>query len=425
MRWFDGLAVLCIAAVATFVAAQPFLVAMERPAFDGLLALRHQIYAQQVSRQSAQAVVIGLDRETALRPPFDRLPEALWTPQLAKVMTAMLDSGVAVIAQQQAFTTSADAAVPGYDADYLAVLGVAAESGQVVLGRRAPGPDRLSPFPGHLVPLGGYRHVRRAELQPDPDGVVRRVALYEERLASNGAAGLEPSLVLELAARVLGERPAMVAGQDVVLGGYAVPGSPSNAMILNPQGGDGAVPVYSLADLYACAEEGDQEFFRQHFEGKVVVIGNLEPASARHLTSARFLDVTDRDRRASRCRLSPMRSLDVLPVSSGTPDAVITALAVNNLLQSRAVNNLVAPFGIVIAGLLALAAAIAGLRIRFLLTMPACLAFFAGWIYLAAMVLAREAWLMPLAQPLAAVLVSFLLAWGYCFAHRRRRQGTA
>lgn len=420
MRWIDGLAALAITAAVTFVAAQPALVALEGPAFDTLLTVRHQLFAQQNRFGSSQAVVVGLDRETALRPPFDRLPEELWTPQLARVMTAVLDAGAVVVAQQEAFAASAEDVMAGYDADYLAVLERAGGAGQLVLGRMGPGPDRVSPFPAHVDQVGGYRNVRSAELPLDPDGVVRRARLYEELLPPSGAPRLEPTLALELAARLQGERPQLVNGEDVELGGYRVPGSASTTMLLNPEGGTGSVPVFSLADLFSCAEEGETAYFEKYFRGKVVIFGGLAAASDRHLTSARFLGVSDRDRSARRCNLPALRSLETLPAADGTADAVVTAIAVNNLAQGRAINSLEAPFGLVIAALLALAASLAGLRVRFWLVLPVSLLLMGGWVYLAAMMLARQAWLMPLTQPLLAVTLGILLAWAYRFALPRR-----
>ena len=146
----------------------------------------------------------------------------------------------------------------------------------------------------------------------------------------------------------------------------------------------------------------------------------MASASDRHQTSGRFLGVTDRDRSASRCRLSPVRSLEELPPAGGTADAVITAIAVNNLLQGRAINSLESPFGLIIAALLALAGSLAGLRIQFWLVMPASLVLAGGWVYVAAMMLARQAWLMPLVQPLAAIVLSLLLAWAYRVLRPRR-----
>ena len=156
MRWFDGLAAVAIAGMAAFLVAQPPLRALEGPAYDLLLRARQEIYSPLARAQSVSpVVVVALDRETALRPPFDRLPQELWTPQVAEVMGRLLDAGARFVAQQETLTTAAKGAVPGYDADYLAVLERAGEAGRIVLGRRAPAPDRLGPAPDYIAAAGG------------------------------------------------------------------------------------------------------------------------------------------------------------------------------------------------------------------------------------------------------------------------------
>ena len=61
-----------------------------------------------------------------------------------------------------------------------------------------------------------------------------------------------------------------------------------NTITLNFEGGANDIPTFSLADLRACAEKGDKEFFRQHFDGKVVLIGTLLDVEDRKITSKRF-----------------------------------------------------------------------------------------------------------------------------------------
>jgi hypothetical protein len=53
------------------------------------------------------------------------------------------------------------------------------------------------------------------------------------------------------------------------------------------------------------------------------------------------------------------------------------------------------------------------LRIAPHLVGAAAVVVLGGWGYLAVVMLARELWLMPLAQPALAVMVSFAAAWIY------------
>lgn len=421
MRWFDGLAVLAIAGLAAYLAIQPPLRALEGPAYDLILRARQEIYGESAARRRADApsspvVVVALDQDTGLRPPFDRLPQELWTPQIAAVMRQVLAAGALVIAQQQAFETSADTAVQGYDADYLAVLSEAAAAGRMVLGRRAPAPDRLGPAPAHAEAVGGDRNVRHIALYPDSDGVLRHAALYESSRDSTGSIGINPSLALELAARVIGERPHLLNGSDLLLGRHAIPGSEDNAMLLNFRGGAGGIPVFSLGDLHACAQEGDEAFFRKHFDDKVVIFGRTDAARWRRVTAARFLDVKSADRYAERCRLPLIQSLvagDHAGAAGTLPEALVSATAVRNLLLREGVRTLPTVACFFVALLLALAAGWAVLRSDPPIVGLAGVVVLAGWCYLTVVMLARETWLMPLAQPVAAVAFAFAATWIY------------
>ncbi len=423
MRWIDGLAALVIACLAAYLAVQPPPRELEGGAYDLLLRARQEIYGQSAHPSppgGSPVVVVALDRETALRPPFDRLPQELWTPQIADVMDRVLTGGALVVAQHETFATSGEDLREGYDAGYLAVLARAGAEGRVVLGRRAPAPERLGPLPDYVEAVGGDRNLRHIALHADGDGVLRRAALYESSRDSTGTVSLNPSLALELAARVVGERPHLLNGDSLMLGRYAVPGSDDNAMLLNFQGGDGGIPMFSLGDLYACDKEGDETFFRKHFDNRVVLFGRSDAPRVRRVTAARFLDVHNADRAAARCRLPVMQSLVGVDDGATTPEVVVTAMAVRNLLQRDAVKTLPLYAAALVSGLLAMAAAFAVLRVPAVLVIPAIPVFLAAWAYLSVVMLAQENWLMPLAQPFAAIAIAIAAAWGYHGAKRLR-----
>lgn len=423
MRWFDGFVALVIAGLTAYLVAQPPLRGLEGMAYDLLLRARHEVYGQESPPQPSPVVVVALDQETALRPPFDRLPQELWTPQIAAVMQRTLDAGALVIGQQQAFAGSANGVVDGYDADYLALLNSAGADGRMVLGRRAPAADRPGPAPEHVEAVGGSRNLRRIGLHPDTDGVLRHAALFESSGDDTGTVSLHPSLAMELAARVIGERPHLLNGSTLVLGRYAVPGSDKNAMLMNFQGGGGGIPVFSLGDLYACSQDGGEAFFRKHFDDKVVLFGRTDAPSARGVAAARFLNMHNADRYAERCHLPVMQSLVGLDSTYTTPEVVVTATAVRNLLQRDAVKTLPGYAAVLASGLLALATALAVLRISPALVVPGVLLLLFGWSYLAVVMLARETWLMPLAQPATAIIIACACTSAYRALRRLGPQG--
>src|SRR4029453_16823664 len=103
-----------------------------------------------------------------------------------------------------------------------------------------------------------------------------------------------PSMAAELAKRAAGA-PASAK--------TATAGAVDNTITLNFVGGADGIPTFSLADLRACVEKGDKEFFRRHFEGKVVLIGTLLDVEDRKITSKRFATGPE-GARAERCAVT-------------------------------------------------------------------------------------------------------------------------
>ncbi len=62
-----------------------------------------------------------------------------------------------------------------------------------------------------------------------------------------------------------------------------------NTLTLNFRGMGRDVPTYSFADLRACVEKGDRDFFRRAFDGKVVLLGTVLNFEDRKLTSMRLV----------------------------------------------------------------------------------------------------------------------------------------
>ena len=95
---------------------------------------------------SSPAVVVALDEETFRTPPFEGSPSVTWTPEIGRVLTAIIDGGAKVVGFDIVFPTSIEqSAVPfgdetlgsrlrGFDRDYLRALALGARAGKVVLG---------------------------------------------------------------------------------------------------------------------------------------------------------------------------------------------------------------------------------------------------------------------------------------------------
>ena len=299
VRLRAALAALLIACVAALVAASPALDAVRGLSIDLLTALRWRAFGNAHPPAASPAVVVALDEETFRTPPFEGTPSVTWTREIGQVLTAIIDGGAKVVGFDIVFPTSIEqsampfgdetlgARVRGFDRDYLRALALGARAGKVVLGQVQHQDHPVLPSPGQRAAVGHGRNIRALNVHSDPDDVIRRVPLSfmvdGERV---------PSMAAELAARAAGGTPPK----------RGLPSTVPNTLALNFAGGADDIPTYSLADLRACAEKGDKEFFRRHFDGKVVLIGTVLDVEDRKITSKRFATAPE-GARAARCAL--------------------------------------------------------------------------------------------------------------------------
>ena len=224
-------------------------------------------------RPNSQVVVVALDEETFRTPPFEGTPSVTWTREIGRVLNAIIDGGAKVVGFDVVFPTSIEqsevpfgdetlgARIRGFDRDYLRALALGARAGKVVLGEVQHQDNPVLPSPGQRAAVGFGRNIRALNVYTDPDEVIRRLPLD---FMVDGTA--VPSMAAELVVRATGAPlPAKSAA------GSAVPGT----MTLNFAGGAEDIPTYSLADLHACVEKGDPDYFRRQFGDKVVLIGTV------------------------------------------------------------------------------------------------------------------------------------------------------
>jgi class 3 adenylate cyclase len=356
---------------------------------------------------------VALDEETYRTPPFAGTPAITWTREIGQVLTAVLDGGAKVAGFDIVFPTSIEqseipfgdgtlgARLRGFDRDFLRALALGAHAGKVVLGEAQHREYPTLPAPGQRIAVGQNDNIRSLNVYSDPDDVVRRIPLS---VTVDGKA--EPSMAVELAARALGATPATLSGSPFH---SQVP----NTLALNFDGGADTIPTFSLADLRACSEKGDREFFRRNFDGKVVLIATVLDVEDRQVTSKRFATAPE-NAFAPRCAL-PRPPPSTVFARDSTPGVYTHATAVNNLLQGAALIE----FGPIGRGLISFA--LAALAAAAVLTLPliaavlACLFLGAMWTAGAVLVFSYSPLLLPLIEPLLAGLTSFGVMTGYRF----------
>ena len=411
VRLRAALAAFLIALVAGLVATSPALDAVRGLSIDLLTALRWRAFGNAHPPAASPAVVVALDEETFRTPPFEGTPSVTWTREIGQVLTAILDGGAKVVAFDIVFPTSIEqSAVPfgdetlgarvrGFDRDYLRALALGARAGKVVLGQVQHQDQPVLPSPGQRAAVGFGRNIRALNAYSDPDDVIRRIP------RSFTVDGQEvPSMAAELAARASGgtAAPAKAASAGAV----------ANTVTLNFAGGAEDIPTYSLADLRACVEKGDKDFFNRHFGGKVVLFGSVLDVEDRKITSKRFATAPE-GARAARCVL-PVHTTGQKFTRDSISGVYIHATAVSNLIRG----DTLAEFGrlgtgIVSFALAALAAA-AALALGPVAAAFGTLGIAAAWTA-GATVAFRDALALPLVEPLLAALAALGATIGYRF----------
>ncbi len=422
MRWRDTVVAAGIACIVTVVTAVPALDRLDGFSIDILFWLRHQVYGPVHEPETSPSVVIAIDEETYRRPPFEGIPKVMWTPHLASVLNEVLDAGALVVGQDIILPTSVEKYIKGYDRDYLLALREGGRSGRLVLGKLQH-LKPISPYPGHSFAVGNQRNIRLANLYRDRDGIVRRIPLQFHMSSADGSARIEPSMALELAARAVGGVPETRENGEIALNGYVIPASSKNTMLLNFDSGGGGIPVYSMADLFACSEAGRAEFFREHFAGKVVLIGAVLDSEDRKLTSSRFISSAEGAWFAARCELPVMSGLYGERIVRDTiPGVFAFATAVNNILRQEVLRKSAPELSLAVILSLSFAA---GLVILSFSPVRAWLILTGGavtWAFVSTGAF-RAGLVLPLLDPLAGSVFTFsvLLAYRLRITDKQKR----
>ena len=411
MRRKDSFVAAAIVGTVCAILALPYLERLELISVDVLHALRHQFI--QAPRGSSPTVVIALDEETYRTEPFASIPKVLWTPQLARVIDAAVQSGVKVVGLDVIFPTTASKYIKGFDREFLVALRNGARQGKVVLGKVQHSEKPVAPFAAQSFAVGHHTNIRALNLVEDRDGVIRRAPLFFASQTANGIRW-DPSMALELARRALGVEPPR-HGERLMLGSVSVPGADRNELALNFDTAPSAIPVLSLADVFACIESGQTELLAPHLRDKVVLIGTVLDVEDRKLTSMRFATSPDRGPTAPLCRLPNDGSAPVLGARDTIPGILVQAQAVNNLVLGRGLKEFSPlPYALLALPLL-LITIVAALVMRQSLALVVVGVSAAAWTALATS-LFYQGVVLPLFDPIAGSGLVYVAALGYRFA---------
>lgn len=413
-----------LGAVAPAVASLLMLAAssmLQGPSIDSLYWLRERVHGPRPSPDPSPVVVVGIDEETYRRPPFAGTPQALWGPRLGTVLGAMLDGGAAAVGLDLVHPTSVETLIPGFERDYLLTLRRGGKEGRLVLAKVQHQSDPLMPYRGYMI-AAGVNNVRSVNLVEDADGVLRRVPLTLTVAGPDGQPKAEPGMAVEVASRALKAPLERGADGSATLAGYRIPGGEGNRLLVNHATAPGAIPTYSLADLYACAEAGKTDFFASHFKGKAVMVGTVLDVEDRKLSSNRWVTKPEGVNLAERCALPVMSELYVAGrTRDSIPGVYIHAAAISNLMAHDALEEAGRPAAVALVLLLAGLAAVVTLATRPPVAAFGLLLLLAGWSGVAVEAF-QGGLVLPYLQAALAALLVFPLALGFRFAVLDRDQ---
>ncbi len=413
----DAVAIILVAVACGLVTVFPPFSFIHGWSIDALTALRWQVFGARYDPSATPVAVIAIDEETYETPPFKGSPTVTWTTEIGRVLNAVIDGGARVVGFDIVLPSSIElseipfgedslgARMRGFDREFLRSLAKGASAGKVVLGETLRG-DR--PAPGQRIAVGQQMNIRPLNVYIDPDDVVRRIPL-----TFPGDGKPVPSMALELASRALNAEPVLAPDGSVTLAGYRIPSAVPGMMTLNFEGGANDVETFSFADLRACVEHNDSDFFHRQFAGKIVIFGTLLDSEDRKFTSKRFATELDGSR-APRCALPPAP-----PTAGQFKRSSIAGVYVH----ATAVRNLVARDAVVEAGrlpvtMIAIAfAALAALAARMLAPGAAAFVYVAMaaiWTACATLAFTRSL-ALPLSEPFLAGLASMAAIVAYRF----------
>ncbi|MEP4378379.1 MAG: adenylate/guanylate cyclase domain-containing protein [Alphaproteobacteria bacterium] len=409
-----------ILAIATAVVAMvaisgPWASPVRGLSFDSLVWLRQSLFGAQHDRDQSPSVVIAIDEETYRREPFQSTPKVMWTDEIATILDSVTAGGAAVVGIDLILPTSLESRIRGIDRNFLQSLRRNAQKGKIVLSKVQHSRQPILPAVGQRFAVGAARNIRSTNVYTDDVGVVRGVPVSFPVPAKEGPPRYEPSLSLELAQRALGDRLTFAEDGRGIRDGVELPTREGNNLLINFDDNQRGIPTYSFADMHACAETGDHDFFARNFAGKIVLIGLVTDLEDRKLTSLRFATAPDGEAFGERCRLEPQTERQDSPqIRDSLPGVYLHAFAVNNLIRGNFLRDIGPSWSALVTFLVALAMA----GVTLWLTAPIAglltVGIWAAWAGFATMVF-ETGTLVPLYEPPAAATLAFAIMSAYRF----------
>lgn len=392
---------------------------------DGLHQLRQWVLPETRPPADSPTVVVAIDESTYISETLAGLPKVMWTPQIASVQDAVLGGGAKVFGWDIVLPTSAATFVADqrYDKPLLvSLLKNGRKAKKVLLGQVEYDDTEeriLRPNKAFRTAVGrGNVYSLRAHV--DEDRTLRGVPLF---LPTAGETENDikylTSMSMELASRALGIEPQRQDNGEVGLGDYKVPTGIEDSLTVKFDGNVGAIPTFAFADLLACAQAGNVDYFREQFNGKVVILGLVSDIEDRKTMSNRFIVNGDMVGAPAPC--SEGYEYITNEPRSAQPGVYLHATAVNNLIERNALTRPSTSTQILSAVLIAGIMVVVAMKYRPQASSIIGFAVAVVWIGVATVSFDAN-FILPLADPLIAGFLSNVGVIGYKYVTTDRQR---
>ncbi|MBI2265138.1 MAG: adenylate/guanylate cyclase domain-containing protein [Armatimonadetes bacterium] len=251
-------------------------------------------------------VIVGIDNDTFEQLTYRDLgePTILWSRHYAAVLKSMREAGVVAVGLDVIQETSPGPwlrlriqealdnirkNVPGSrlpedaedfvpDDDQILAQEIFKWNGNIVLGAYVDSRSQVlrKPAPQIWAAVDAREHgAGLVNVHADPDGIIRRQALYLTGFAAQERKEKErfDAFFLSLAVRATGEQVLEKKGRWFL--GRREIFAPDGEMLINYAGGPLTFPTLSFGDALRRAQKGDLAWFERNVRGKIVLIGDM------------------------------------------------------------------------------------------------------------------------------------------------------
>lgn len=356
---------------------------------DLLQLLSHSIPVNDAQTVPSDVVLVLLDEASYASPELAGTPRVLWTPEIAEVIAALFEGGARVAGMDLILPTTAAnwTGDKGHDRPFLKTLAkYGRKQGRLVLGEVYLENSRITPFKAFSYAVGGQNNIRPLNVSPDADNVIRAVPAQVTARNIEGEVIAIPSFAREIAHRAA-----------------AVPIEGQAEWTVNF---DPVRPLesHSFVRLLRCARTGQADFFRQQFEGRVVLLGLDLAVEDRVQSSNRFMK-SDNALAVPDCMGDVQARTESL---FGTAGVVVLGNAVSNILSGRDI--VFPPDWLALSLLIGMAflSVMIGLKQQHWRGLAALLGLYVIWLALAVILRSELLLVLPMVQALAASLFTFI-----------------